>query len=175
MRGVNVEGEELVFTPEYTLECAVLSHGAKEGRKLLKKLRKKLSPSDRKASEMMDEIPVIVPTTREETYERAYAMIREAGRCVGEELRRMECPTSERDMLEGAFMDGVLNVGLGAESRSDRHIGVAKLFHSCGVLTANILMSVFPEREGEPEPDYDAPFAAFWHGVADEAGGEWDE
>jgi hypothetical protein len=32
---------------------------------------------------------------------------------------------------------------------------------------------VFPEKDGEPEPDADEPFVAFWRGVADVMGGEW--
>jgi hypothetical protein len=168
MSGVIVSNGELGFTPEYTLEWAVLSRGVEGARKHIKKTRKKMRGGDLKASMEMDKIPVIVPTSREETYERAYALIREAGQGVGIELKRMEYPSGEINILKDSFMSGFLDTAFDRKDREDQHIGVARLFYACGRLVTNLLISIFPEKKGEPTPDTIEPINAFWRGVADE-------
>jgi hypothetical protein len=175
MHGAKVVNGTLVFTAEYCLEWIVLSYGAKGARMRIRKKLKKLSGPEREAALKMSEIPVVAPTSRDEVYERAYALLREAGRGVGEDLLRMEYPSGEKSVLADAMADGFFAKALKKKDRQGKYVGAARLLYGCGNLIADLIASVSPEKKGEPAPDIREHFAAFWRGVYDVTGGAWNE
>jgi hypothetical protein len=166
MGGVIVYNGELCFTARYTLEWSILGRGADGARQHINELLETVTDEGmRHMLEEMNRTPAIVPSDREDIYSRAYALIKEGGRGVQEEMLKVGYPLDEVNLLLEAFLQGVCDIGLQREDARDNYIGVAKLCYSLGALAANSLVWIFPEDENEIKPDFDSLYMAFRSGL----------
>ena len=166
MGGVIVQDGELGFTAGYTLEWGKLSHGAPGIRERTKKLKGAIPEKgwDELLSQM-EQIPIVVPTSREEVYDMAYGLIRELGEGVREELAKVAYPADSMRILFESFTEGFFDTGCGRGDRRGAYIGMAKLFYTCGGFVANMAISIFPEEEDVAKPDFDVILQAFRLGL----------
>jgi hypothetical protein len=156
----SVKDGRIIFSPAYALEAAVLAHGPKSARKLLNK---------RMAALKTDGMPAIAPTSREEAYERAYALIRELGRAIGAELKRLGCELPLGGMVS-ATLAGFEAAARGGWPPDPPTPGAEALTARGAWAAAATIISVFPKKKRGPEPDFDETVRAFWRGVTDATG-----
>jgi hypothetical protein len=149
-----------IINAEFATELLVLSEGSPKARELIDS-SKDINPS---AKIKMQQTPVILPDTREEVYERVYAMVGEVGDAVFVELvlKGAYHPLKKEPLRQALlrYYEAFTDTADGVED-ADKYEGLSQLFYNAGLLACRVMSSVLPDDAELPIPSLEKTHDAF--------------